>query len=174
MLTLVTGGSASGKSEFAEQLLLTSKARNRVYLATMDPCDRECQARILRHRAARAGRGFLTIERAVGLSGTVLPEDSAVLLECLSNLAANELFSKAGAHEWAFEEITGGLDVICGQAKEIVVVSGEVFSDGEPYDPETLRYLELLGRLNAAIAQRADRVVEVVCSIPVYHKGAKL
>lgn len=174
MLTLVTGGSASGKSEFAEQLLLTSKARNRVYLATMDPCDGECQARILRHRAVRAGRGFLTIERAIGLSGTVVPKDCAVLLECLSNLAANELFSEAGAHERAFEEIMSGLDVICSQAEGIVVVSGEVFSDGEPYDPETLRYLELLGRLNAAIAQRADRVVEVVCSIPVYHKGAKL
>lgn len=174
MLSLITGGSASGKSEFAERLLLTSKAKNRVYLATMDPCDGECEARILRHRAAREGRGFMTIERAVGLSGTVLPKDCAVLLECLSNLAANELFSESGAHERALEEITSGLDIICGQAKEVVVVSGEVFSDGESYDPGTLRYLELLGRLNAAVARKADRVVEVVCSIPVYHKGAKL
>lgn len=174
MLSLITGGSASGKSEFAEWLLLTSKAKNRVYLATMDPCDGECEARILRHCAARASRGFLTIERAVGLSGTVLPKDSAVLLECLSNLAANELFSEAGAHERAFEEIISGLEIICSQAKEVIVVSGEVFSDGEPYDPGTLRYLELLGRLNAAVARKADRVVEVVCSIPVYHKGAKL
>ncbi len=174
MLSLITGGSASGKSEFAEQLLMTTKAKTRVYLATMDPCDRECEVRILRHRAARAGRGFLTIERAVGLSGTMLPKDCAILLECLSNLAANELFSEAGAHERAFEEILSGLEVIYSQTEDVVVVSGEVFSDGEPYDAETLRYLKLLGRLNAAIAQRADRVVEVVYSIPVYHKGAKL
>lgn len=174
MLTLITGGSASGKSEFAERLLLKCEVRNRIYLATMEPYDSECDARIRRHRQARAGRGFQTIEQSTGLSNVMLPKNSGILLECLSNLVANELYHPLGAHEHAFEEILSGIDNICRQAKDVIIVSGEVFTDGESYDVQTLHYIELMGRLNQAIAQRADHVIEVVYSIPVYYKGAKL
>ena len=48
MLILVSGGSASGKSEFAESLVLQSGCDRRYYLATMIPYDEECR------RASRA------------------------------------------------------------------------------------------------------------------------
>ncbi|MFR8529672.1 MAG: bifunctional adenosylcobinamide kinase/adenosylcobinamide-phosphate guanylyltransferase [Anaeromassilibacillus sp.] len=53
----------------------------------------------------------------------------------------------------------------------IVVVSNEIFSDGTPYDPSTQAYIARLAHLNAALAQRADTVVEVVCGIPIVQKG---
>ena len=66
MFTLVIGGAASGKSEYAESLLL-GRPGPRYYLATMEPAaDGECRARIERHRALRAGKGFATIEREIG------------------------------------------------------------------------------------------------------------
>ena len=89
MVTLVIGGAASGKSEFAEGLVLAAGDLPRYYIATMQPFDGECRARIRRHRAMRAQKGFETIERYTGLSGVTLPRRSAVLLECVSNLAAN-------------------------------------------------------------------------------------
>ena len=45
MLTLVLGGAASGKSEYAETLVLRS-ALPRYYLATMQVWDAECAARV--------------------------------------------------------------------------------------------------------------------------------
>ena len=45
MLTLVLGGAASGKSEYAEALVLRS-ALPRYYLATMQVWDAECAARV--------------------------------------------------------------------------------------------------------------------------------
>lgn len=173
MLTLITGGSASGKSKYAEQLLSSCDAKNRIYLATMQSCDGECDARIQRHRKARAGRGFQTMERCRGLSNLIFPENSAVLLECLTNLAANELFAINATQKQAYDEILAGLETICGQAKHTIIVSGEIFADGRTYDKQTLAYIHLLGRLNQEIARRADDVVEVVCSIPIYHKGGK-
>ena len=170
MLTLVTGGAASGKSAYAERLL-DGWTGPKIYLATMRPGDGECRTRIEKHRAARAGRGFETVEQFVRLGEVALPAGCAVLLECLPNLAANELFDPDGAGEGAEEAILSGVEALCRQSAEVVVVSGEVFSDGGQYDPGTERYLRLLGRLHCALAERAGRVVEVVCGIPLPRKG---
>ena len=72
MLTLVTGGAASGKSEYAERLAAACDGP-RVYIATMRPLDKESVARIEKHRAARADRRFSTIERYHDLKGLRLP-----------------------------------------------------------------------------------------------------
>ena len=96
MFTLVVGGAASGKSEYAEQLILRAGALPRYYVATMEPFGAEARARIARHRVLRAQKRFETIECPVGLSRVLLPARGAALLECLSNLAANELYSGAG------------------------------------------------------------------------------
>ena len=165
MLTLVTGGAASGKSEYAERLAAACDGP-RVYIATMRPLDKESVARIEKHRAARADRRFSTIERYHDLKGT-----NAVLLECMSNLAANELFGEGSAGKAAVSAILDGVDALCAQARDVVIVSNELFSDGEAYAPETLCYLDVLGEINRTVAQRAHRVIEVVCGIPVIHKN---
>ena len=67
MLILVTGGAASGKSEHAERLVC-EKAQSRLYLATMQPFGKSAEARIARHRALRAGKGFATVERTLDLA----------------------------------------------------------------------------------------------------------
>ena len=64
-----------------------------------------------------------------------------------------------------------GIDRAAGQAGLLAVVTNELFSDGMDYDPDTLAYLEVLARLNRALARRAGRVYEVVCGIPVAWKG---
>ena len=50
-------------------------------------------------------------------------------------------------------------------------MTNEVFSDGLRYDDSTRGYQALLGRLNCALAARADTVTEVVCSVPLTVKG---
>ena len=93
MFTLVIGGSASGKSDYAERHVLSLGGDGpRIYIATMEPFGEEAQARIARHHAMRRGRGFETIECYRNAGAVRLPENSNVLLEDLGNLAANELF----------------------------------------------------------------------------------
>ena len=171
MLILVSGGSASGKSEFAEGLVAASGLETRAYLATMQVWDAESERRVERHRRMRAGKGFATVECPVNLAGAVLPAGCAALLEDLSNLTANEFFGPQG-REGAFGRVLSGVERAAEQAALLVVVTNELFSDGMDYDPETLAYLDVLARLNRAVAQRADRVYEVVCGIPIAWKGA--
>ena len=59
------------------------------------------------------------------------------------------------------------------QVKHLVVVTNEIFSDGESYSKETRAYQENLGKINQAMADMADEVVEVVAGIPVFHKRSE-
>lgn len=174
MFTLVIGGAASGKSEYAEALILASPARHRYYIATMEPMDGECRARIARHRRLRAEKGFETVERYTDLSGLHLESRGAVLLECLGNLAANELYRPAGTEAGALAAVAGGVEALLDQCEDLVVVSNEVFSGGDCYAGDTGAYLRLLAGANRALARRADRVCEVACGLARYHKGAAL
>lgn len=170
MLTLVVGGAASGKSAYAERLVLQT-ALPRYYLATMQVWDAECAARVEKHRRMRAEKQFETLECPLHLGTVRLPARGTALLEDLGNLTANELYDPAGAGETAASAILDGLDRLAAQCEHLVVVSNEVFSGGANYAGDTDRYLKALAQVNNALAARADAVVRVVCGIPVYHKG---
>ena len=171
MLILITGGSGSGKSEYAEQTILRLGAAPRLYIATMYPFDEECRQRIRRHRKMRRDKGFDTLECYTGLAKADVTGYGAVLLECMSNLTANELYQEGGAGERCAEQILSGVERIRSQCRHLVIVTNEIFSDGLEYDQETRRYQNALAGINREIAAAADLVVEVVYSIPLIIKG---
>ena len=163
MMIVVTGGSGSGKSAYAEQRIQEFGQMPRYYLATMENRDEESQKRVDRHRAMRADN----------LQNVQLEEPGAVLLECMSNLVANELFVKDGmAHmEQTAGKILNGVSLLKEQCTHLVIVTNEVFSDGLLYDEWTKNYIKCLGIVNQYLSQMADQVIEVVYTIPVMQKG---
>lgn len=182
MIHVVYGGSGSGKSAYAEQLLTEmSDVENKVYLAAMQVWDDEDRARVERHRALRAGKGFTTVEcprnvtecltkmKAAGMN----PQNCAVLLECLSNLTANEMFGEViTPADEVFEKVKGELTKLSESVKHLIVVTNNVFEDGVIYDEGTQSYIELLGRLNDWLVACAETATEVVVGIPVLLKGS--
>ena len=187
MFLLVTGGSGSGKSEYAESRVLKFGDEKRYYVATMMCFDEESRKRVERHRRMRSGKGFITIERFLNLKDLELPGGeneeqkeekpkngkSTVLLECMSNLAANEQFDPAGSHQNAAGEIKTGIDRLLRKCDNLVVVTNEIFSDGIEYDQETRKYQKILGEINCYMAELADEVVEVIYGIPCVWKSNK-
>ena len=175
MIALIYGGSGSGKSRFAENMMTGLKefASALFYVATMYPGDAEARGRIARHQADRAHKGFATIEVYTNLDSVNIPDGSAVLLECLGNLVANEMFSPDGAGEGAMEAVLRGVEAVSKRAVRVVAVTNDVFSDGVLYPPETERYRRVLGELNKAVAQKSAVVVETVCGLPLWHKRDK-
>ena len=167
MLTLVIGGSGSGKSAFAERLVQKLPGE-RIYLATMTATDRESLAHIRRHRRMREGHSFVTLEQGLNLAGAKVPAGANVLLEDLSNLLANEMYSPDGGGADAAQE---GIDVLRACCASLTVVSNDVFSGGSDYGEESLRYVRELAKLNRLLAKEADLVVEVVCGLPNVLKG---
>lgn len=187
MLYVITGGSGSGKSEYAEELAVHMRKEHfgggkLYYAAAMYPQDEECRQRIKRHRSMRQGKGFLTRECYTGIERLSVEKKDVVLLECMSNLLANEMYlgegrikSRSGeVCEQLQEAILRPVWELSGRAGCLVVVTNEVFSDGRRYEQETQLYLKLLGNINRCLAQKAEGVVEVVYTIPVWVKGEKL
>ena len=173
MMMVVTGGSGSGKSAYAEKQILQFGVMPRYYIATMENRDAESQKRVDRHRAMRADKKFVTVECPYDLQEVQMEQEGAVLLECMSNLVANELFVKDGmSHmEQTVEKIMHGIQILKAQCRYLVVVTNEVFSDGLQYDEWTREYIRCLGMVNQSLSELADQVVEVVYTIPVMQKG---
>lgn len=171
MISLVFGGSGSGKSEFAEGLL--SAVEQKFYIATMKRCDGETENRIIRHRRLREGKGFTTVECPCNIEEALKDRQnlssSSALLECLSNLLANEMFSEnnAGSLEHVGNRILCGIKKLCADCRDFIIVSNNVFDDGVEYDDMTKLYIQTLSKLNCELATIADKVYEVVCGIPL-------
>lgn len=194
MITLVTGGSGSGKSAYAESLLSSCEGI-RYYIATMQIYDAEGEKKVERHRKLRAGKRFLTIESPMNVGKIEFAcageaeqaqyrqeaerkvqgssEKKSALLECMSNLTANEMFTKDGikSAEEVVGKIVSEMQILSQKLDNLVIVTNNVFEDGVIYDAGTMEYLKALGRINAALARLADRVAEVVVGIPVELKG---
>ncbi len=170
MFTVVTGGSGSGKSAFAEDLITAAGESKRIYIATMYPYDKESYQRIARHRRMRADKKFETMECYTGLEKLRIPKDSCVLLECMSNLVANEMFMEEGAGEDTVEAVCKGISGLRNQAAHLCVVTNEIFSEAASYEGDTKRYQEYLGKINEKMTLLADQAAEVVYGIPIWIK----
>jgi adenosylcobinamide kinase/adenosylcobinamide-phosphate guanylyltransferase len=178
MIAFVTGGASCGKSAYAEQLCVELGGRL-VYLAAMKPFGEEGARRVRKHRAQRAGKGFETVECYEDFSRMAHDErldGATVLLECLGNVAANELFADDGFSETgdvraSCEGIMDVIDAIAERCAHLVIVGNEVGSDGVAYPGETRAYQDLVGSLACALAERSSRVVECVAGVPIVMKG---
>lgn len=195
MTTLVLGGAASGKSEYAERLTETAHATagrsaRLLYIATMAAPDNESRERVRKHRDRRAGKGYETVECPDGehlaaFAETLNEEDRTVLLlDDFGNLAANELFAGAAVEEalrpMTDEQVTtrvqplvDALHTLHRKAGTLVLVSNDVFGDGPSDDPGVDNYLRLLAQLNRRVAAFAENVCEVTAGLPDYYKGGE-
>ena len=100
------------------------------YIATMYPYGEETEKKIERHRMLRKGKGFETLEWYTGLKlhleeGSL--QGSDVLLECMSNLVANEMYMESGAGCHADQAILEGIRELNQQCSNLVIVTNEVF-----------------------------------------------
>lgn len=182
-MILITGGSACGKSFYAENLAVSAAGDGpHIYMAAMKPYGIEGERRIERHRTARSGRGFETVEAytdidmAVRFMGHDKAEGSVVLLECLPNLLANEMFDEnfhmlgtEGVYSKVLDEVLSVSEAV----REFIVVTNEIADDGSDYVFETEEYIRVLSKLNRELAMHAEKVIEVVYSVPVFLKGGK-
>lgn len=141
-----------------------------IYIATMQPYTEETMKKIERHHRLRAGKGFRTLEKYTDLSELEIPKNQGILLECISNLVANELYREDGTLndlKETKEKVLAGVRRLSNSTTRLVIVTNEVNADINGYSEETEKYRECIGMVNQSLAEFADIVTEVVYGIPV-------
>ena len=182
-VTLILGGARGGKSAYAERLAAAS-GKPVIYLATATAGDGEMAARIAVHRAARPPE-WRTVEAAEDLAGALLAHATGgevVLVDCLTFWVSNVLPRALGD---TADEATPGLAAVSGVERdilaaaddlldrarqigsELILVSNEVGLGIVPSFPLGRVYRDVLGRVNQAVARRADMVILMVAGLPV-------
>jgi adenosylcobinamide kinase/adenosylcobinamide-phosphate guanylyltransferase len=165
-ITLVLGGARSGKSRYAESIVVASSPPW-FYVATAEPLDDEMLTRIREHRARR-GADWRTLEAPRDLAGalTSIPAGAAVLVDCLTLWLSNLLLANAD-----LEAEIARLEQALGHAPPTVLVSNEVGSGIVPDNVLARRFRDAQGHLNQRMAARADHVVLMVAGLPLVVKG---
>jgi len=176
VITLVTGGARSGKSRYALELAAASPRP--ALIATAEPIDAEMSDRIRRHREERGDR-YLTIEEPVDLAAalTRLPQGTGTaVVDCLTvwlgNLVHRRGEEAVAEEPHALAEVAAFLSALAAPPCPLVLVTNEVGMGIVPANALARSFADLAGRLNQAIAARAERVVLMVCGLPVMVKGA--
>lgn len=172
MRTLISGGCKNGKSLYAQRLARAG-GTPLYYIATMIPRDAEDDARIRRHRREREGWGFETLECPAGLLSVFDRSDpgGAFLLDSLTALLANEMFTPHGFDPAAPERVAGDVAAFLRRCPNAVLVSDYIYSDALLYDNWTEAYRRGLAQVDRAAAAACENVLEVVNGIAVAHKG---
>lgn len=173
MTIFITGGCKNGKTTFALNQALRFGS-TRYYVATMLPKDEEELRCVQRHRKARAGMDFTTIEQSfeihrcfegVGSSGVFL-------LDSVTALLANAMFPPGGGLQTnALRSTEASLGAFLDTAEHAVIVSDYIYSDGGDYSASSEAFRRGLAALDCMLARRCDTVVEICAGIPTVHKG---
>ena len=190
-LIFVTGGAKSGKSKFAEEMLLklnNGKQKN-IYLATSLVFDEEMKEKVRLHKKRRKDEWF-TVETYKNfeneLSNFFENNDKIknnMLVDCLTNMITNIIFENQNIDWDNFEkklyiqtleklnkdvehsviELLNAAD----QFENAIIVSNELGMGLVPSYPLGRYFREIAGKMNQIVAETADEVYLVVSGIPM-------
>lgn len=183
MKILLIGASKSGKSMLAQKLikaLFSADGSTPYYWATMEPTDGEDRRRIEKHLEDRVGWGFETIECAKRVASALplLDGEVSVLFDSITALTANEMFGTVSSGYLPFPDPQAGeralreLLLLAERANNVVFVCDDLFKDGITFDASTENYRRALANICRSLAESCDTVCEVVCGLPLIHKGS--
>jgi adenosylcobinamide kinase/adenosylcobinamide-phosphate guanylyltransferase len=156
----IVGGARSGKSRYAESLLVDEPAVTYVATSFPRPDDVEWQHRVEQHRKRRPAhwRTVETLDVAAAIDDT---EGGATLVECVT------LWLSAVLDE---DDLAERCDRLVGAVAAgrgtLVLVSNEVGEGVVPATESGRRFRDELGALNARLAAVCDEVWKVTVGIP--------
>lgn len=179
--TLVLGGTRSGKSRHAEDLLDDGAPVRYLATARRREDDPEWAARIDAHRARRPLH-WVTLEdpdvaATVRASG---PRDPALLVDDLATWLTGVLDDAAawehpgpGAPAAVGRRVAELVEAVAGCRGRVVVVSAEVGLGVVPATRAGRLFRDELGAANAALAAVCDEVLLLVAGLPLRLKEAR-
>jgi adenosylcobinamide kinase / adenosylcobinamide-phosphate guanylyltransferase len=175
-MVLVTGGSRSGKSSYAQKAVEALNT-SRLYIATCPVIDEEMKERIQKHQQDRVGRGWHTIEEPVNITGVIENAQAfaAVLVDCLTLWINNLMYVAENAGKNISEtDVAEECEKLSAACKRhpgtIFLVTNEIGMGIIPENTSARLYRDLVGRCNQMIANASHQAVLLVSGQPMIIK----
>lgn len=167
-LILITGGTRSGKSTFAQRCA-EGHPGSLLYVATATIADAEMAERVARHQQVRGERWNL-LEEPCDLCGR-LPEaaagQGAILLDCVTLWITNLLFAHNEEPAAVLAEVRRFI-VLLGQIEApFYLVTNEVGAGIVPENRLARLFRDLAGEVNQELAAAASSAWLVVSGLPL-------
>ncbi|GAB6940632.1 cobyric acid synthase [Thermus brockianus] len=164
-LVLLLGGARSGKSRHAQRLA----GPQATLIATAEARDEEMADRIRRHRAERPPT-WETLEEPLDLAGALgRARHPVVVVDCLTVWVSNLLERNLDP----LAEVERFLKAVAESGKRVIAISNEVGMGIVPANALARRYRDLLGGVNARLAEEAEAVYLLVAGQPLLLKGGE-
>ena len=160
MVTLITGGTRSGKTGYA--LAVTDDQAVRTYIATAELLDDEMRDRAIRHRRERGNR-WQTIEEPFDLAPHVRELSGVVVIDCLTIWLSNWLLRDESQVERQIESLCAAFR---SASCHVRAITNEVGWSIVPENTLARRFRDWSGLMNQRVADVADAVYLMVCGIP--------
>jgi adenosylcobinamide kinase/adenosylcobinamide-phosphate guanylyltransferase len=168
-ITLVLGGTRSGKSNFAQSLAEESN-RQLVYIATAEAFDEEMSDRIARHKQDRGSR-WTTVEEPLDIAAVITAhsnQETTLLIDCLTIWLSNVML----AGQDVAAAVDGLAQALSRASASIVLVSNEVGSGIVPESTLGRQFRDEAGWMNQRIAAAAEDVALITAGLPLWLKRA--
>jgi len=162
--TFVLGGARSGKSKFAEDLVLKSGLKP-VYIATGRALDDEMVSRIESHQDRR-GDKWQTVEEPLALVDAMRQASypsRMLLVDCLTLWITNLMMAEANT----IKECAGLVRFLKEAEVPIVLVSNETGQGVIPMDKMAREFSDLAGSVHQEVAAVCDNVYTVTAGLPL-------
>lgn len=163
-IILITGGARSGKSSYAEELVL-KLSEHPIYMATARIWDEEFRQRVQKHQERR-GPEWTNIEEDKYLSKYKV-EGRVVLIDCVTLWCTNFFFDHQSSVKEALDEAKQEFDLFTKQDATFIFVTNEIGLGGTSENLIQRKFTDMQGWMNQYIASKADKVTLMVCGIPV-------
>ncbi len=174
---LVTGGSRSGKSTYAENLY--DDLDDVLYIATAIVTDEEMNHRIKLHQNSR-NQAWRTLEQYKNLDTIIeATNEKNILLDCVTVMITNLMFESDTDIEvmtqqeimkleaYILDQFKRLIDQVRSNHKNIVLVTNEVGSGLVPEYKLSRIFRDIAGRVNQHLASWSDEVYLVACGLPL-------
>ncbi|WP_332633719.1 bifunctional adenosylcobinamide kinase/adenosylcobinamide-phosphate guanylyltransferase [Halalkalibacter flavus] len=180
MITFISGGARSGKSQLAEHLAVSTfkKAQKKnkkgrlYYIATSKRSDAEMQERIQMHQEERV-KEWETIEEPYDFSSFLLKcnKEDVILIDCLTIWLSNVMFDLNYSMRQIEEAVNSWLTLAKERQLHLIIVSNDV-NEGYPHSSEGVQtYIYTLQWIHKNIVEQAEHAIQVIAGLPMYWKG---
>lgn len=164
MIWLVTGGERSGKTRYAMNLA-RQLSSHPLYIATARRWDEDFEQRIKHHMAERDENWTTTeIEKYIG---DVDLGAKVVVIDCVTLWLTNFFFDNNQDVELSLKEAQAQFDKLAQREQTTIFVSNEIGMGVHAPTKTTRQFVELHGWMNQYIADRCQKVILMVCGIPL-------